>query len=919
MALSLVNSSDKITANTSASVMSFNEMRSVVDNILRQDYGYQAGISTPVVAGQSIARDHWSRLINDMQIINVHLYNSSVPFILPAVGAKITADFTNQIIERINLLYSNRYRKPNSPDQLSNYTISSTRTADWVNMIEHEVTITWSSDDNAKYFFNLGGQFTVKLSHAFANPTNTKDVIWRDLINSYNNQQIVYVGDYFRSNSTLRITKASPSSSSERIELTFSKTNNRTVTILIQLFTAATPINTIDVTSSVYMERSIEGGPIPYENTDYYGIAASMPQLWNTKELSGGGTPPPFVPTKILTVSPLSFSFSALAGSSTLPQNITFGNIGNTEVMVSNVAVNLVASGVTSVGIQGLSGVLPANTSRTFQFYFTTSPDSIIGTTSGIIEVSSPDNDGAKIITIPVTLTITPILFDYILVPATKTWKVVSNNSVSQKFSINVTVGSYSSYTASFVGTPSSGYSISNTVGGPTVTFNPANLQNGIYSAILSVTINGVTKTASISTEIAIPQSAPLGTWLSAKGPDNSVVGVSYDIINDVRYVTLGFGMGGDGSKWVKDNPGFPVAQNLQYNGDDKYDQGPILYEASSTVAHWNSFLKPPSLGGYGAWIRPTFYNPTYCSLSFGTPSPMSIGPEGAAITRTYKFNCSAGLYNWEFGCDNYGSFGINSQTNLASGNFITYSTSGSIYLNDGENTVTFTVVAGSNAAVAIRISNAATGEDAWSTKAPIRAGQPFVCWDEVYRIPLTGSAQSYNVADYCIKDPSAYFGKRWGSMYETGCMFLVKDDGLGNIDIGMRPLLTKNWWDWEYTNYYIYYSTSYIGPDITTMFTPFAFYYNIGNITYAEGHYQWNAGGENAIGYWTWVSDPVTIPRLNNLTPNNMLFLGFDRDGTVRTALVSPPDTSYPSRPETGQYPPDGSQGGVGGPGGVG
>jgi hypothetical protein len=66
----------------------------------------------------------------------------------------------------------------------------------------------------------------------------------------------------------------------------------------------------------------------------------------------------------------------------------------------------------------------------------------------------------------------------------------------------------------------------------------------------------------------------------------------------------------------------------------------------------------------------------------------------------------------------------------------------------------------------------------------------PYPFWANVYRIPLTGAAQTYTSNDYIVKttegvDYSGYFGE----YSEPGSMFIVYDDGYGSITIEMNHL----------------------------------------------------------------------------------------------------------------------------------
>jgi hypothetical protein len=84
-----------------------------------------------------------------------------------------------------------------------------------------------------------------------------------------------------------------------------------------------------------------------------------------------------------------------------------------------------------------------------------------------------------------------------------------------------------------------------------TMKFNPneVNNVNGTYVSTLTVTANNVTRTITNTGTVAIDYAANkhLTSWLSPASHYNSVIGMSYDIVDNQRVLTIGVGMGGDG------------------------------------------------------------------------------------------------------------------------------------------------------------------------------------------------------------------------------------------------------------------------------------------------------------------------------------------------------------------------------------
>lgn len=78
---------------------------------------------------------------------------------------------------------------------------------------------------------------------------------------------------------------------------------------------------------------------------------------------------------------------------------------------------------------------------------------------------------------------------------------------------------------------------------------NEVNNVNGTYISTLTVYANSATHSATNTgiVNINTATNKNLSSWLSPISPDNSVIGISYDLEDDKRYLTIGVGMGGNG------------------------------------------------------------------------------------------------------------------------------------------------------------------------------------------------------------------------------------------------------------------------------------------------------------------------------------------------------------------------------------
>jgi hypothetical protein len=192
----------------------------------------------------------------------------------------------------------------------------------------------------------------------------------------------------------------------------------------------------------------------------------------------------------------------------------------------------------------------------------------------------------------------------------------------------------------------------------------------------------------------------------------------------------------------------------------------------------------------------------------------------------------------------------------------------GSVNLTAGEHTLTFYVInTNGPAAIALRIVDT-TSLEVWSTRFPIRIGSVYQNWQEVYRIPLTGLAQSYQGNDsYCIKNSNNVNGQRWGYYFGSpgttaNSMFTVTDDGSGNITIAMNGVNVNS-------------------TDMTTL------------NSVDSNAYSTIANAPHLFYYYSYLRDSIGYTQLSTAPASDsttQYFLGFTRDGAVRTSSVIPP-----------------------------
>jgi len=151
--------------------------------------------------------------------------------------------------------------------------------------------------------------------------------------------------------------------------------------------------------------------------------------------------------------------------------------------------------------------------------------------------------------------------------------------------------------------TGSPAWTISNTgTNSISVKFNPNVISNatGTYVATATIVANGtfhsVTNTATVYIDHTINKT--LGRWLSPASHDNSIVGVVYDMIGGDRYLTIGVGMGGEGTAIYEDG------------GDVNADLNNLSLGADSdNYPYWSKVYRIPFTG-----TATTYYSNDYVS-----------------------------------------------------------------------------------------------------------------------------------------------------------------------------------------------------------------------------------------------------------------------------------------------------------------
>jgi len=154
----------------------YNSIQSKISNILgtgSADYGYgQALASSQVARNTKITVAQWNNLRNDLLKARQHQTGNDE-------GGLLVLPTTNTTIKEVDraayntladVTTSNRLTiPPPSQGTLANFT-PATRISPWASTISHTVTVSFASADDARFYFNSGGNF--KFSASFTNYTN---------------------------------------------------------------------------------------------------------------------------------------------------------------------------------------------------------------------------------------------------------------------------------------------------------------------------------------------------------------------------------------------------------------------------------------------------------------------------------------------------------------------------------------------------------------------------------------------------------------------------------------------------------------------------------------------------------------------------------------------------------------------------
>jgi hypothetical protein len=133
-------------------------------------------------------------------------------------------------------------------------------------------------------------------------------------------------------------------------------------------------------------------------------------------------------------------------------------------------------------------------------------------------------------------------------------------------------------FTTTFV-TNSTAWTYTTGTNSATATFNPweINNVNGTYISTLTIVANNITSTLTNTAIVNLNHTLNknLATWTSPLSVHNSVIGISYDLENGNRVLTIGVSMGGNGTPIVENGFNYSSILNLGIGTDALPDPYP--------------------------------------------------------------------------------------------------------------------------------------------------------------------------------------------------------------------------------------------------------------------------------------------------------------------------------------------------------
>ena len=521
-----------------------------------------------VYSGMRIDAAQWNKLLYDVNTVYQHISNVFTSTTSVTTGSTvINHSFPNALYSTAQALVGSRYTA--DPSQfLTAYSGTSTifysggdglRTTSWggtsTTYIVQNVLSHFPNNKLARYYFNQGCYFTFTPTYAGIVLVGSIDEQWVAFIDYINNNdpytfdrtkfmaQLAYPGIpssktwNWTTGSLQVILSAELKTDLSSIEFRVEYDNNNTSTVGVQ------------IGCGIGYNRVGRGritGPVPIQNVIHSLEGSTYPDYGYNGDI------------RILNVNTLDTFLLSPGNTSTL-QTVSMTNNGNVAMTITNILYSTSSNvsaqfyfSTTTTLLNSSTITISSGTTATFGLayygttvgeyssYFTIVSNNTNGNYKVNTRQSVVETVGFNISPLAVSTNITNVgqnkQFTYDVIP-------VLNSRNSPELAITPLI--------TYVG--SSGWTYTTSTNKVVANFNPNVVNNatGTYVSTLTVSCNGGIRSVVNTATISIDRTANknLSTWLSPASRYNSIVGISYDLKDNQRYLTIGVGTGADGSE----------------------------------------------------------------------------------------------------------------------------------------------------------------------------------------------------------------------------------------------------------------------------------------------------------------------------------------------------------------------------------
>ena len=810
--------------------------------------------SSPVVTGQLIQAIDWTNLYDDIQRCYVHQHGPGAVDDRTALikGKLIEAATTASIMPKIASLISN-YTSV-APGQLTTYSVSLS-TATTTSTIGG-YSFSWPDDTSAQAFFNLGGYIESDFDNSVFTLTNYSKTIFTVITGTIStiaggSQQVFIEGNGSNINfivdivSTDQVTQVS-TSNAIRYKASNADTGGVAATLpYVQLITsslgplfsppALLQVYGNDVTTSSIFIANQGVLPVniinvqPIHDTNYAG----EPLTLNVISYPWGGTLGAFGQSSAK--GPLVFSWqnnneNGGRGFYVNSVAITYTQGLSTQTVIIPTAVQ------THFGIKAIPGA-PLIATATTDYYI---PYTFKGY-GGVLDT------------------------DYGITPRVATW--------ARGFNISSVGPTYYAPDAPPVTVKLGTNYVPNRTTSTVAYFSGRDTYNEYVTTSTPITLTVNSKDQHIN------------SWFSPQNANTGVIGMSYDIINGQRCLTIGFGMGGGYSNQLvvdANGSGYSTYSGDGFHKSIRQLQSRFLGIPANYTRYSGTATNQitPFLTDYGVWNPRAFV--TDNNTSFSNSYTFMVRN---SYSYRYQFDCTSSATFIVTGNNNGIAYSSGVITANAGNNPYGNTISGSLGpLQSGYYTITLNCpsMTANKYAIGFRLYDSnlpaqnptpilySEGSTVWSTLDTI-----IPIWADISRVYLTmdGVPKTYYPSTYIISTGLAS-GQPYGSYFSNNSMFTVDHDGVGGLAISINA---------------VDHVTGQAVTDQTLINAAFLFYYQSNYESSAGFNTRYNQlpGGTNAYTPYFKGFDPAGNVLTTTLPTPQALAAGNSSDPNLRFAAA--------------------------------